>query len=530
MFRNLVFISFLLMLAACGGTTSTTPTDGLNGNGQVSVIVTDDLTLDYSEVWVTLYAIQAKGDNGEVTLFENKDGEVINLAELNGVGSLLSVASIPAGTYTSFEVKLAPEVNLVALDGSTETRSFVTNGSSGTVSFEVNGELVVADGAVASFALDFDLSNFIINADGMVVPKIVHVKDMMKTMKQTMAKLTGEITAVSDTGFTLHTADGTDISVTLNDNAIMLYDDGLSLDMLETGMTVKVFGSYDPDTLSIEAIKVVLKSSGDASMDGVVEVKGIITAITDNTFTINLKDAEYMPGTDSIDVTINDLTRFARGSLDILAVDQVVEVKGMLESDGSLTAQVIEIEGAGKEGDAYHAYGEIKGTVVSLTDNTLVLTADKVCGLDVAAGSEYSVDITDVFIKHGSLSDVVAGATVEVKGALDDMGQFHASILEIDSSDMGMGKGGMGMPDQVVFGTVSAIDTTSLTVTVTSSTNLPMIMVGDTVTVALTADTVFSGDVMPVVDNSVEIHVTSTMAGIVATEVSVDSSPAPATL
>ena len=521
--KNVFWVFFLIMLAACGGNTSSP--GGSQNNGTVSVIATDDLTQNFSEVWVTLYAIEAKGDNGNVTLFDNKDGQVINLADLNGVGSLLSVTTVPAGSYNSFDVKMGSEVNLVAPDGTTTTHSFVTDANSTMVNFEVKGDLVVADGAVTSFALDFDLSNFIINADGIIVPKIFHVKDISKSIKQTMAKMTGQITALTDTGFTLHDTDGMDINVVLNANALKMYDDGMSLDTLAVGMTVKVIGSYDPDTMTIEAITVAMQTPSSDAMAGSVEVKGVVTATSAGMFTINLKDADFMPSTDTMDVTYDDTTTFASGSADLLAVDQTVEVRGMRATDGSLTAMVIEIEGADMMGGANHNYADIKGGVVSLTDNTLTVMVDKVSGLDVTVGSNYDVDITNVFIKNGTLADIVAGAKVDVKGSVDSKGQFHACILEInpDTGTTGMGM----MTDQAVFGTVTAIDASSMTITVNMSMNLPSVMSGDSVIVALTADTTYNNDMVPVVNDLVNVHVTTTDTGLAAQEVTVENSPMP---
>jgi len=520
----------MLVLAACGGGSS----GGGSGKGAVSVIITDDLTQNYKEVWVTLYSIEAHGDTGDVTLYDNKDGEVINLANLSGVGSLLSVDSVPAGTYTAFDVKLGTQVNLVSNDAAstTTTASFVSNGTSDTVQFDVKGNLVVAGGAVTSFALDFDLKHFTLNADGQIVPTIFHVRDIAQTLKQTMARMTGEITALTDTGFTLHTADGMDINVVLNANALKMVDDGTSLDKLTVGMTVKVIGSYDPDTLTIEAITVAMKSSSSDAMSGTVEVKGVITAVDTTTgmFTLNVKDADFMPGSDTLDVTYDSNTTFACGSADLLAVDQTVEVRGTLSTDGSsLTAMVIEIEGANNQDGMYHNYAEVKGSVVDLTGNNLTLTVDKVSGLDVAVGDKYTVDISNAFIKGGTLADIVADANVDVKGVLDDTGNFHAAIVDIETNMTG-GSPTMGMNNSVLLGTVTAIDASSMTITVGMSMNVTGVNVGDSVTIALTADTTYNNDMVPVVDNIAEVHVATTDTGLVAQEVAVENNPMPSTM
>ena len=55
--KFLFLIPLFALLAACGsGSTG-------NGDGTVSLLVTDNLTLDYSEVWVNLQSVTATDSN-----------------------------------------------------------------------------------------------------------------------------------------------------------------------------------------------------------------------------------------------------------------------------------------------------------------------------------------------------------------------------------------------------------------------------------------------------------------------------------
>ena len=81
--------------------------------------------------------------------------------------------------------------------------------------------------------------------------------------------------------------------------------------------------------------------------------------------------------------------------------------------------------------------------------------------------------------------------------------------------------------DQSVFGTVTAIDASSMTITVNMSMKLPSVMSGDSVTIALTADTTYNNDMVPVVNDLVDVRVTTTDTGLAAQEVTVENSPMP---
>lgn len=436
MVRTIIYIIVLFAFAACGGSSSTPTTNGTgNSNaGKVAVVVTDNLTTDYSEVWVTLFSIEASDGANSITLYDNPAGEVINLAELNGVGSLLSVMDIPAGTYTSFEIKLDRNVSLVTNTGVTEVHQIASSGDSATVSFEITGELVVADGAITTFTVDFDLSQFTLNESGQIIPVMKQVKDMTDKVKQTQTKIHGEVVSLTDTGFVLLTKDGAEVTVAIDDYTILLLEDGLTLSELMPGMKVKVFGSVDTETLVINATKVVIDSPDSDSDASTVELEGTITAVDTaaGTITVDVKHAEFMPESNTVTISISETTHFCRGTADILAEGQVVEVKGIMQADGTISATSLEIEGAGHDGEASHAYAEIKGSVVMLEGTSLSVLISHVDGLDVAVGSEITIDISDAFLKDGTIEDLIVDVMVEVKGTIDDTGTFKPTMVEIN--------------------------------------------------------------------------------------------------
>lgn len=442
MFRILPFLFFISLFTACGGSSnqpaSNPSSTGNVHSGQAAVVVTDDLTTAYSEVWVTLYSIEASNGTETVKLFDNPSGEVINLAELSGVGSLLSLMSLPSGTYTNFEVTLDRTVTLVTNTGATETHQIASTSDSPVVSFSLTGELVIADGVVSTFALDFDLGKFTINAAGDIVPVVNQMKNMKDALKQTRTKLRGEVQSLTDTGIILLTNEGTEVTVVFDEYTIVLLEDGLALTDLAPGMKVKVFGSVDTETMVITATKVIIDSPDSDADSSTVELEGTITAIDGNALTVDVKHAEFMPESNTLTITITESTNFSRGSADLLALGQDIEVKGTLQADGSITAISVEIEGAGHDTTATDVYAEIKGSVVSLDGTNLTLTVNHVDGLDLATGSETVIDIASAFIKDGTIDDLMTDVMVEIKGTVDDMGTFNATMVEIKNSSSTM--------------------------------------------------------------------------------------------
>lgn len=65
--KFLLILPLIGTLSACGGITAESLTG--SNDGTVSVLITDNLTLDYSEVWINVQSITATDSNGQtVTL------------------------------------------------------------------------------------------------------------------------------------------------------------------------------------------------------------------------------------------------------------------------------------------------------------------------------------------------------------------------------------------------------------------------------------------------------------------------------
>ena len=66
-------------------------TRGTVDTGAVSVLITDNRSAEYSEVWVTIKEVKAVSASGEtVTLYDDPAGAAYNLTQLVDVGALLN--------------------------------------------------------------------------------------------------------------------------------------------------------------------------------------------------------------------------------------------------------------------------------------------------------------------------------------------------------------------------------------------------------------------------------------------------------
>ena len=187
----------------------------------------------------------------------------------------------------------------------------------------------------------------LINTAGDVIPVIAQVKDgdLPTEVAQTLVEMEGEVTDVTSGGFTLITEYNTMLDVVFRDNVIVLLEDGLTLDTLEAGMYVEVYGFLADDLLTIDAYKVELETRDDDDYDdGDTEVEGYITAINGSTLTIDIKHADFMPTSNTIDINITETTHSANVDLSTLMVGQEIEAEGIMEADGSITAMSIELE------------------------------------------------------------------------------------------------------------------------------------------------------------------------------------------
>lgn len=438
--KVLILLPLIASLAACGGGNSSA-TSGLTSTGTVSLLVTDDLTQSYSEVWVNIQSITATDANNQtVTLYQDATGQTHNLSQLANVGALVDAQSVAAGTYTSFQITLANSVKLVDLGGAITNASFDQSGNS-AYTMTVPGNLTVDANQLATLVFDFNLQQFIYDAGTNTVTPAVAQTDP-GTLSQTVATTPGQVqSVVSPTQFILAPATGgANIIVNLHSNATVINASSGAVttdtSALQPGMPVRISGSYDSTTLTITAASVLIKNSDVIVRD---QIEGVVTQFDGATLTVDVREASFTPDSNTLNIINFATASFSRGNLALLATGQKVEIKGALDSNGDFSAALIEIEGAIRNSSTERShsytdrYVELKGEISAVNGAMLTLTVSKsehVTG--ISNGSSVTINSGNSWISEGNSSCLVAGAQIEVKGAMSDAVTMDASMIEIE--------------------------------------------------------------------------------------------------
>lgn len=436
--KFLIAIPLLATLAACGGG-SGGGSASLGGEGAVSVLVTDNLTQDYAEVWVTVKSISAADANGQVvTLYQDTTGQTHNLSQLANIGALVDTRNISTGTYTRFEIVLANEVTLVDNNGVVTNATFDQSGNP-TFSIDVTGTLTVDANQAATLALDFDLQQFTYDAGTNTVTPVIVQKDP-GSLDQTVSTVFGEVESVTaGSEFVLDPAgDGRNLTVVLHNNATVT-DTATGAVLTDTrglraGMPVNVSGNYDAATLTITAATVQIENGAVGVRH---ELEGTIVTVTGGNLSIDIHEANFMPGADSISLDVSNAT-FSHGDLDRLTVGQKVEIKGAWDGI-TFTPVVVKIKGYSRNsaGDirSYNdEYAEIEGRITAVDGDRLTVT---VRGQEHAGGINVGDSVTiasgNSWIERGDAGCLVVDAIIEAKGPLSDAATMIANNIEIEN-------------------------------------------------------------------------------------------------
>jgi len=204
----------------------------------------------------------------------------------------------------------------------------------------------------------------------------------------------------------------------------------------------------------------------DLANDLLVRVKGDVTALTDGVFAVgqikserdseqhNEGDTRHLEGVitsfnsnasfvvNGVHVITNSNTEYEHGSVDLLALNVRVKIKGEYNSDGNLVAKEVRI----------HQRTELKleGAIeaVDLDNKTLTVLA-----VTFMVDEQTKMrDESDHGERFFNLTDLTVGDFVEVKGFVDNNGVNFATKLERKNEEANS--------DRELKGTVSNINTT----------------------------------------------------------------------
>jgi len=448
--KTLIAASVFALLSACSSDNlseqNTTPlnsqTEVSNQEeavvmGKVNVLVTNSLLSQFAEAWVSILEIEVKDANGNsFTVFENVDGQIINLTELTGVAQLLGTPSLPEGEYSSFEITLSPEVTVIDVNGDSQILNLSSNREKAELT--LTGSLTVLADEVVSFALDFDVSQFVVDDIGNLELALT-ANSEVEDLETVTVDASGTVTEVNnDILIVTPNSDHAPIVVNLNDVVVV----GDSVEITE-GDEVEVEGSFDLETQTANVSRVDIESD-DETLAESVELEGTIISVGVNEIILDVQEADFMPPANTMSVLLSGNPAFIRGSEQALAIGQRIEVNGQMLG-GLLSAKNIEIEsdldvddlgdddsGAGvRNGNAANNIS-VQGTVVSVDNGVLVLSVTQSNNAAMALNSSIAVDLSAIPGQNIDAQCLVLGNIVEVKGALDSINNFIPSRVISD--------------------------------------------------------------------------------------------------
>lgn len=154
-----------LFLSACGGggggSTPPPPAPTPLETGTIAITLTDAPDPRFDEVNVTIASIELIGANGPVTIFE--EDVVVNLLSLETVADMISIADVPAGSYSKIRLHVT-DIELVEIDDNgtvvqTLNPSLPANGK---IDLKPSGPFSVFANTLTHIELDFDAEKSIL--------------------------------------------------------------------------------------------------------------------------------------------------------------------------------------------------------------------------------------------------------------------------------------------------------------------------------------------------------------------------------
>ncbi|HJV60437.1 MAG TPA: DUF4382 domain-containing protein [Albitalea sp.] len=437
------------VLVACGGGGSSMPA-ATPQSVHLRTFITDNLAQDYAQVWVQVQKIEAVDASGaRVVLYDGAAAgapATVDLSQLASVGQLLSQTSVPVATYRRIDVTLADTVTLVPRDGSPALHASL-GGHGSPVTIPV--ELELDTGIASSLLLDFDLARFVYDpATNSVLPVVTRRAegDVDKFLRN-QAELHATVVSVGADSLVVDDRHlGAGITVQLAVDAV-IFDESthraVALSTLAAGTRIEAHGVLQPkaqptDPTVVRTALVRIDSSaqqGDATAQA--EGGGVVTAVntsaangvTTTLLTVELHDADFMPGAGTITVDASQAV-FSHGTLADLAAGVAIEFHGTRDASGNVVASRIEVEGASSQDEQErhpdNSFVSAHGTVQSTSATGFVLQV--AAGEEHLAAGSYSVDTSGALFTSGHASCLVAGEAVEVKGSLDAAAQPTAAI------------------------------------------------------------------------------------------------------
>ncbi len=466
-FLTLVLLvgSLVLAIAAgCGG-------GGGGGSlGGLNVFITDDLSQDYDQVWVTVHQIELQGAGGGfTTVFQSAEGVPVDLTSLNdGAPKFLFMGkdSVPAGDYSGMRVTMARGLTLVATGSSSgESCTFDPSldfGASQTrASFSFGANLAI--NGPANVVLDFDLPNWTKNGS-VVTPAFQRGDDSTidNPLRHESEDYHGTIGSLSGTApdqtFVLRRTSG-NFNVVTNSGTIVFNENGAGSPALANNQRVEVRGRFDTTSNALVATVIKVEDSNDDDD----KVEGPTSNLNEVAMTVDVAVREvegFLPSDPIVHVQFSASTRFFTKvgmpltlgeMLTFLATGIEVEAEGVYDA-GSNTLNAVKIKLHPEDDDDHEA--EAKGSASNINSGagTFDLTIYSWYGFSSTSGAVISVvtngsttyrnDNGDTISAGDFFTGIQSGLFAEVEGTFSN-GVLTASKAKLEDE----GGGGTGQPE-----------------------------------------------------------------------------------
>ncbi len=411
-------------------------------------------------IWITLKKVEAENETGTtVTIYDaGSDGQVVNLVSPDDVAALLASSTVPAGRYTALRLTAGTDVRVVKADGTTLNLQVpdATPPDDFTLDIPFQAPVDLASGDLRTLILNVDLASLADAIDEATetidLAKLIDTRTDTTTLSGVQARLEGHVDDidVADGRFFLKRDDGPDVTVTLHATlaVIVRERDGqvLTLNELQPGDEVSVYGSFDPTRLTLLAVAVsvdpqpVARGDGQSVTSHRVKVEGRIQSLDTGTDSaqVQVHEASFMP--DQATITVIDLQNavYAHGSYGQLQAGAKVEIKGTWDGN-QLDADLVDIEGALlSQPDYYDMDGpvEVEGVVKDwdVQSQTLTIDLGEVEGnTDLIPGDAITLDLSGAWFKRGAPDCLAPGVEVELKGVPGSQGTgLTATVVKVE--------------------------------------------------------------------------------------------------
>jgi len=192
----LLAVMALFAMVSCGGGSSGT---GQNApTGSVSLLVTDLPTTDYCAINVTVTGVTLIGADGQVTLYTNPTGKVLNLLNLAHYSEVFShTTGVPAGTYSKIRLNLGGDVVLKPAASCDDASTWITaRVPSGKLDLNPQNDFTVPADGVLIVELDMDAKAFKLTQTGngsYLVRPVVFVNVITNTLIGKLTRVFGTV-------------------------------------------------------------------------------------------------------------------------------------------------------------------------------------------------------------------------------------------------------------------------------------------------------------------------------------------------